>query len=69
MMGGYSFPWLLMVLVWVFIIAGAIWLALTVAGRDGRRSNAEDILAERFARGEIDDEEFRKRRAALREPR
>jgi putative membrane protein len=27
---------------------------------------AEDVLAERFARGEIDEDEFRRRREALR---
>lgn len=33
------------------------------------RRNADDILAERFARGEIDDEEYRRRVALLREHR
>ena len=32
-----------------------------------RSRSAEDLLAERFARGEIDDDEYRTRRAALRE--
>jgi putative membrane protein len=30
------------------------------------RSSAEDVLAERFARGEIDEDEYRRRRDALR---
>ncbi|MFJ5901901.1 SHOCT domain-containing protein [Streptomyces sp. NPDC093064] len=30
---------------------------------------AEDLLAERFARGEIDDEEYKRRLALLREHR
>ncbi|QHC23447.1 SHOCT domain-containing protein [Streptomyces sp. GS7] len=29
----------------------------------------EDLLAERFARGEIDEEEYKRRLAVLREPR
>ncbi len=32
----------------------------------GRARDAEDILAERFARGEIDEDEFRHRRELLR---
>lgn len=36
------------------------------SGGDARRQ-AEDVLAERFARGEIDADEFRQRRDALRE--
>lgn len=31
-----------------------------------RGSSAENVLAERFARGEIDEDEFRRRRDALR---
>ena len=33
----------------------------------GRRSTAEELLAERLARGEIDEDEYRRRRTALRE--
>jgi len=32
-------------------------------------NRAEDLLAERFARGEIDEDEFRRRMALLREHR
>jgi putative membrane protein len=32
----------------------------------GRRSRAEEILSERLARGEIDEDEYRRRRDALR---
>lgn len=31
-----------------------------------RRTSAEDVLAERLARGEIDEDEYRRRRDALR---
>jgi putative membrane protein len=31
------------------------------------RKTAEDLLSERFARGEIDEDEYRRRRDALRE--
>ena len=36
------------------------------APRRGTHDNAERILGERFARGEIDEEEFTRRRDALR---
>lgn len=36
------------------------------AGMDTRWRTAEDVLAERFARGEIDEQEFDNRLAALR---
>lgn len=68
---------LLMVLFWLFVIAGAAWLVMTLArpreagGADrptaGRTSHG--ILEERLARGEIDVEEFRARKAALGEDR
>ncbi len=63
---------LLMVLFWVFVIALAVWLVLAL-GRtqarsgDGAPPPALRILEERFARGEIDAEEFRTRRAAITE--
>lgn len=70
-MMGYDFGFggVLMMLFWVFVVAGIVWLVLTV-GRSqaptghGTR-NALRILEERLARGEIDAEEFRTRRAAI----
>jgi putative membrane protein len=35
-------------------------------GNGGRRTSAEEILSERLARGEIDEDEYRRRRDALR---
>ena len=71
MMNGYAFGFggLFMVLFWVFVIAGIVWLVLTLArpqpGSGDR--GARRILEERVARGEIDVEEFRVRRAAIEE--
>ena len=72
MMNGYWFGLggLFMVLFWVFVIAGIVWLVLTLTrsttrANDDGRSSAVRILEERLARGEIDAEEFRTRRAAL----
>jgi putative membrane protein len=61
---------------WAMGIGWLIFLALLVVvtvvlvrhytQRNPTQQRAEDILAERFARGEIDDDEYRKRRDALR---
>ncbi|GAA5162171.1 hypothetical protein GCM10023321_47360 [Pseudonocardia eucalypti] len=63
-----------MTLFWALVILGVIFLARYLGGardrRDfginGGRSDAERILANRFARGEIDEEEYRKRRELIR---
>lgn len=59
-----------MALLWIFLIAGLVLLAkwLFGAAADARRTGsggAREILAERYARGEIDREEFEKRRRDL----
>lgn len=67
----WGFGAIFMVLFWVFIIAGAVWLVTTLSGqRDrgalrGAERTALQILEERLARGEIDVEEFRQRKAAI----
>jgi len=51
------------VLFWGLVIGGVIWFVARKA-RSHERSGidrASDILAERFARGEIDEQEYRKR--------
>jgi putative membrane protein len=71
MMNGYGFGFggLFMVLFWIFVIAGIVWLVLTLARRQptSEDRSARRILEERLARGEIDAEEFRVRRAAIEE--
>lgn len=67
---GFDAWWmgLTMILFWAGVIAVAIW-AVRAADRrssgdpSGRR--ALEVLEERYARGEIDDEEFERRRAML----
>lgn len=63
----FGLGWIAMMLFWVFIVAGIAWLVVTLARPQRERSDAAAILAERFARGEIDSEEFAARRRALRE--
>lgn len=66
--GGWMWLWgTLMMLSWVGIIAGAIWLVLRT--RDNpptSASRARDILGERYASGELTTEEYRERLDQLR---
>ena len=70
---GFGFGGVLMmgfwILFWVFIVAGIVWLVSTLARSQARlgdgASTALRILEERLARGDIDSEEFRIRRAAI----
>jgi putative membrane protein len=51
------------------LIVLAVWLvlwAIRIAPRRIRPDNALSILSERFARGEIDQQEYEARKAALR---
>jgi putative membrane protein len=67
--------WLLMgfgmLLFWAVVVAGIVWLVhWTSAGRTAQtvspsRTTALDILDQRYARGEIGDEEYRTRRETL----
>ena len=73
MMGGMAwFMGPIMMLLFLAIVVGVVVLAVRWFGDVGgppRRggSSARAILEERFARGEIDEEEFRKRKQALEE--
>ncbi len=78
--GGYG-PWswgfgiipmILMVIFWVAVIAGIVVLIRWVWGQTGRPAppssggdTALDILKKRYARGEIEKEEFDRRRRDL----
>lgn len=70
--GGYGvFGGLMMLVFWGVIIALIVlavhWLRDN-SGTGGKRSaDALDILRERLAKGEIDEEEYRRRKAALEE--
>ncbi|HAM27981.1 MAG TPA: hypothetical protein DCP11_15130 [Microbacteriaceae bacterium] len=82
MMYGYGAQWgvigwvvmgLLMLLFWGGVIAVVAVMLFRRrpegdAPRPRAHEDAERILNERFARGEIDEEEFTTRRAALRRP-
>lgn len=76
-MGMNDGPWvamsLTMLVAWSLPIALAVWLVRR--GRGGRllpgsplaHDRAEDLLAQRFARGEIDEAQFTRARTVLRD--
>jgi putative membrane protein len=68
--GGWLAMASIMVVFWGGIITLAIWLLRggafhQVKDRSEGRSTALDVLDERFARGEIDREEYESRRSVL----
>jgi len=73
--GGWVAMLIMMVLFWGLTVAGIIAVVRYLgAGRPGGNrgsgpADAEEILAERFARGEIDQDEYTRRRDLLRSSR
>ncbi len=73
-MSGWGYPLTLigMAVFWAAVIYGIVVLVRYTgrsrrqAGDPGRAPSAEQLLAERFARGEIDEDEYRRRLATLR---
>lgn len=64
---GMGWGWILLLL----LIIAAIWIGIRLAARgsvkpeDGR--SPEDVLRDRLARGEIDEDEYRSRTEVLRQ--
>jgi putative membrane protein len=81
--GGWGSGWwllmsLMMVAFWGALIAVAVWAIRTFSTEKPRPSagvpsaatdHAAEVLAERFARGEIEEDEFARRRAVLHQTR
>lgn len=71
---GYVLMALSMLLFWGLIIGAIVALARYLGGArptgqaQTTQNRPEGILAERFARGEIDEEEYRRRIAVVRHP-
>lgn len=64
MMMGWFWIWPLLVLIGVLLLGYVAYRLAQGAASTGRPS-ARQILDERYARGEIDDQEYRQRRAEL----
>lgn len=62
--------WWVMGIGWLIFLALIVVLAFALArgyrSANGTRRSAHDTLDERFARGEIDEDEYRRRRETLR---
>ena len=73
--GGWLLMTIAMVLFWALIITAVVLIVRYVVsqrpGDTAARSarTPEEVLAERYARGEIDDEEYQRRLALLRQNR
>lgn len=53
---------------WLIILVLIIWFLIRlISGKDSNKEKVspQDILAERYARGEIDEDEYKKRKAVL----
>lgn len=71
-MYGYGMGWgwfgpFLMIAFWALVIAGIVYLVKAIAGRGApaKEESPLDILKKRYAKGEIDHEEFIKRKKDL----
>lgn len=77
---GHGYGWGMggggMLLIWILVIVAIVWLVREVglvdrgSGRDPRsydagRDSALETLRERYARGEIDEDEFERRKQRL----
>jgi putative membrane protein len=63
---GFGIPGFGMILVWVVIIVAVVALVrLLTGGFQGRGTSARQLLDERFARGEIDRQEYEEKRRLL----
>lgn len=68
--GWMGFGWIFMALVWALIILGIVallrWMGVSDRARqDEPRNKALEILQERYARGEIEREEYEQKRRDL----
>jgi putative membrane protein len=60
---GFGFGAIAMIIFWVLLILGIVYLVKMVAGsskKEGKQETAIDILKMRYAKGEISKEEFEK---------
>jgi putative membrane protein len=59
----FGFGWIAMIIFWVLLILGIVYLVKMIAGsskKEDTQETAIDILKMRYAKGEISKEEFEK---------
>ena len=61
-MGPWGDAWMI---VWIAVLLGMVWLIVRSPSESSPREDALAILRARFARGEIDQEEFERARTSL----
>lgn len=67
---GYGWGWIFMFLFWGLVILGIVYLVkmlTTGPGRSEQQETAEEILRKRYARGELNREEFEKSMEVLKQ--
>ena len=65
MMGGFG-GGLMMIVFWALLIVLVVWIVKEISGRHSNSdSKALDILKERYAKGEINKEEFESKKKDL----
>lgn len=63
---GFGIPGLGMIFVWGLIILLVVWLVRSFSSENAvNGKSARQILDERFARGEIDEEEYNRKKQTL----
>jgi len=65
---GMGFSWfnfLFMIVFWIGFIYLIIWLITSLNKKQNTKSNAKDILKERFAKGEITKKEYLEKKEIL----
>ncbi|SCG43491.1 SHOCT domain-containing protein [Micromonospora coxensis] len=64
-MAGWMWVWPLLVVAALVVLAVLVVRAVGAGPQPGGRRSARQILDERYARGEIDEEEYQRRRDSL----
>ena len=67
-MGYGGFGWIIMILFWILVILGIVYIFKQVLGENtsaAGKESAEDILKKRYAADEITKDEFKEKLAAI----